>query len=85
MRDFVVMILSILPMQVAGLTLLFVDDAAISTMYVIGANLAAVVLAIVRGDLARLWGVIRQGRASRGDGLRDYYPVEDGPDIIAWF
>jgi len=85
MRDFAIMILLTLPMQVAGLTLLFINEAAIWAACVIGANLAAVVLPIVRGDLARLWRVLRQGHCSRGDGLRDHHPVQDGTDIVAWF
>jgi hypothetical protein len=85
MRDFAIMISLTLPMQVAGLTLLFIDEAAASAAYVIGANLVAVVLAIIRGDLARLWRVHRQGHGGRRDGLTDYYPVPDATEIVAWF
>jgi hypothetical protein len=85
MRDFAIMTLLTLPMQLAGLTLLFVDEAAVSAACVMGTNLVAVVLKIVWSDLARLSRVLRQGHGSRADGLMDYSTVPDGIDILAWF
>jgi hypothetical protein len=85
MRDFAIIASMTLPMQIAGLTLLFIDEAAISAACVIGMNLAVVGLAIVRDDIARLSRALRQDQGNRGDILMDYDPVPDGTEVVAWF
>jgi hypothetical protein len=84
MRDLAIMILMILPMHAAGLALILNDSASGWAGYVIGANLVAIGLAIVRDDLTVWWRALRQGR----DGIRAG-PVDDDSlaadvDIIGW-
>ncbi len=85
MRGFAIITSLTLPMQIAGLALLFIDEAAISAACVIGTNLAVVGLAIVRDDIARLSRALCQGEGNRGDVLMDYDRVHDGTDVVAWF